>query len=199
MAYGIKDENGKDVIFPDTMTPEQIEARITEVRASIAAKGLGAAFVAEPGATGTGSAPVPAPAATTETVWPEATKTAPTTSTNAGTSSSGSGGGSSSWENWSDGGSGYSSGGSRYSGGSTSKRTSYSDDEDSGSAFTADDFMDQAKGDRTKATAMAKAANKKRRTKRTKPTRSSTFPSREPTPLRTSILAALNESMGKGR
>ena len=196
VGHGIVNEKGEDEIFPASMTPEQIAARIAEVSA---ASGMGSVFsepVAAPTtvpatvpATGS-AAPVAAPVVGgLPAVWPESTYTAPATAASSAPSSGGSSGGGESWQDWSNSGGGYPVGGSR---------SSSTADEDTARAFTADDFLDQADGDRTKAAAMAKAANRKRRTKRTKMSgRTSTMPTRAETPLRTAILAALNESMAR--
>ncbi len=198
-AYGVVNENGEDEIFPDDWTPEQIKSRISEVSAALAAKGV----VAAPGTAADPATAAVTPPATTDT----GTGTNTTNTTNGSSGGSGSKG---EWTDWSNGnGSSGGSGSSKTSYGGTS-RSGRTSSAGSGSSdaeeYTADDFMKKAGGDRTKATAMAKAANaKRRRTKKTRGTtttgsgKTGTFPSRAPTPLRTQILAALNESMNKGK
>jgi hypothetical protein len=135
-----------------------------------------------------------------------------------GDSGSGGGGGGGSWRGGGSSGGGGSwnndwdddwSGGYRKSGGtrgSSGRSSSWGDEALGGREFTADDFMDAAKGDRKKAAFMAKAANRKRRAKGGKRTSGSSssgfwegFPFGRTTPMREHVLTAIAESKAKGK
>lgn len=111
-----------------------------------------------------------------------------------------------------DGGGGRSGGGgwidygdsSRSSGGRASSWDDIDDGFDAGRAFTADDFLDAAKGDRRTAERMARAANKRRKTKRGQQESASGFwpgfPfSQPPSPIRQHVLTAIAESKAAGQ
>ncbi len=153
----------------------------------------------------------PPSASGTSTKTPAVTVTDVVPATGGGGSNSGGSG--KQWVDYGNSGGGSSNGGGGYrSGGSwsddftpsrSSGRSSGSFGDDFEKDFTADDFMDQAKGDRKKATFMANAANKRRRSKRGTSTSSGTgagFSFNRPnTPMRDSILAAIAESKATGR
>jgi hypothetical protein len=78
---------------------------------------------------------------------------------------------------------------------------------DVGKEYTADDFMTQAGGNRRRAEFMAKAANRRRRSSRTRGAPIGTsgqfwegFPyNRPPSPIRTQVLGAIEQSKAEGR
>lgn len=92
----------------------------------------------------------------------------------------------------------------RRSSGSSGARSNFDDFmEERDREFTAEDFMDEAGGDRKKAASLARAANRKRRMKKGKSSTSTMgkkFPfNRPPSPTREFVLTAIRDSVNKGR
>lgn len=145
----------------------------------------------------------PAASSPTTTSAPTSSGAVPAPATT--TTSSGGGGGGKEWVDYGDGGGGGGwvdygdSGGGRQS----RSRDRFAREEPE---FVAEDFMEEADGDRKKATQMAKAANRARRRKRSTGGGTGSdgfwpnFPfDRPPSPIRQHVLTALEESRNKNR
>ncbi len=192
---GYIDENGNDVLPSSDTTQDAFNAAVMRVQEAKNAKGV----IAEPAANSVpaGEAPVTAGAVPTgAALYPSA---AP--------SSSGSSGSGKEWVDYGN------SGGGGYRGGgngswdtfeqSSSRGRAGSFGDDFETDFTADDFMDQAGGNRKRAEFLAKSANTRRRKKRGTSTSSGTGGfdpfNRQNTPMRDSILASIAESKAAGK